>query len=471
MPTLPSSRTLLTGLSLLSCAILLGFTSSRNLQQQSDPGEERSGGDTTVVETNRRAFSLPAANMSLDRRARFAVGHAFFNQPWVEAPSSTAARDGLGPHFIARSCTACHSNDGRAAPPVEADEQPMGLLFRLSIAGEGEHGSPKPEPTYGGQFNNQAVDGVKPEGKVNIQYTEMPGKFADGEPYALRKPSYQFTDLGYGPMQAGTLVSPRIAQQVIGLGLLEAIPAEAIRKQADPDDRNKDGISGRPNLVWDAVSKRMQLGRFGWKANTPNVAHQSAGAFNGDIGITSSLFPTEECTPSQKDCQQAARGGKPEIAEHNLQAMIFYTRTLAVPARREVDKPQVIRGKQLFAESNCIACHTASWKTGTLAGLPEVSRQWIHPYTDLLLHDMGEGLADGRPDFQATGREWRTPPLWGIGLIPTVNGHSYYLHDGRARNLSEAVLWHDGEAAAARSRFLNMNKQDREALLAFLNSL
>ncbi|MGH8808728.1 MAG: di-heme oxidoredictase family protein, partial [Noviherbaspirillum sp.] len=306
----------------------LGFASQFDWSKP-EPGEELSGGATTVFETNRRAFSLPAANMSMDRRSDFAVGHSFFNMPWVEAPASTRARDGLGPQFIGRSCTACHTHDGRAAPP-EDGEQPMGLLLRLSVPGTDKHGGPKPEPTYGGQFNNQAVDSVKAEGKVEIKYEETPGRFADGTPYSLRKPNYHFTDLGYGAMHPRTMASPRIAQQIIGLGLLEAIPEKDILALADPDDRNGDGISGRPNRVWNAFTNTTSLGRFGWKANTPTVAHQSAGAANGDMGITSRHFAAEECMPAQKDCKKAARGGKPEINDRNLASLIFYTGTAAV---------------------------------------------------------------------------------------------------------------------------------------------
>lgn len=435
-----------------------------------EPDEEMSAGETTVHETNRRAFSLPVANMPLERRGKFAVGHSFFNMPWVEAPASTRARDGLGPHFIGRSCTACHTHDGRAAPP-EDGEQPMGLLLRLSIPGKDKYGGPKPEPTYGGQFNNQAIDGVKPEGLVDITYEEMPGRFADGTAYSLRKPVYRFTDLGYGDMHPETMVSPRIAQQIIGLGLLEAIPEKDILALADPDDRNGDGISGRPNRVWDAYVNDTRLGRFGWKANAASVAHQTAAAANGDMGITSRHFPAEECMPAQKDCEKAPHGGKPEINDRNLASLIFYTSTTAVPARRDVGDAQVLRGKQLFHQSQCIACHAPKHVTGTLKGFPELSNQTIRPYTDMLLHDMGEGLADHRPDFLASGREWRTPPLWGIGLIETVNGHTTYLHDGRARNLSEAILWHGGEAERSREFFADMSKEEREALLAFLKSL
>ncbi|RJG00100.1 di-heme oxidoredictase family protein [Noviherbaspirillum saxi] len=459
------SIALVGALALCSAGVASQFDWSRP-----EPGEEKSAGDTTVFETNRRAFSLPAANMSMERRGQFAVGHSFFNMPWVEAPSSTRARDGLGPHFIGRSCTACHTHDGRAAPP-EDGEQAMGLLLRLSIPGKDKYGGPLPEPTYGGQFNNQANDGVKPEGTVEITYAEIAGSFADGTPYSLRKPTYRLTSLGYGPLHPTTQISPRIAPQMIGLGLLEAIPEKDILARADAEDRNHDGISGRANRVWDGFANATRLGRFGWKANTPTVAHQTAGAANGDMGITSRQFPNEECMAAQKDCKTAARGGKPEINERNMASLIFYTATTAVPARRDVDNPQVLRGKQLFHQAQCVGCHTPKHVTGNVKGFPELSRQTIRPYTDMLLHDMGEGLADNRPDFLADGREWRTPPLWGIGLIETVNGHTTYLHDGRARNLSEAILWHGGEATPAKLTFEKMSKAERTALLAFLNSL
>lgn len=435
-----------------------------------EKGEELSGGATTVFETNHRAYSLPAANMNMERRGRFATGHAFFNTNWVESPASTLARDGLGPHFIARSCTACHTNDGRAAPP-EDGEQPMGLLFRLSVPGTGDHGSPRPEPTYGGQFNNQAIDGVHPEGQIEITYTEIHGKYDDGEAWTLRQPNYRLTSLAYGAMAPDTLVSPRIAQQMPGLGLLQAIPESRLVQLADEEDRNRDGISGRVNRVWDAPSGRMMVGRFGWKANVATLAHQTAGAFNGDIGITSRHFSGEECMPAQKDCQLAPRGGNPELNDQNLSAVVFYAMTLGVPARRNWTDPTVLRGKALFHQAQCAACHVPSHRTGPLAGFPELSNQQIRPYTDLLLHDMGPALADGRPDFLANGQEWRTPPLWGLGLIPVVNRHSHLLHDGRARSVSEAILWHGGEAETSRRRFTAMSRADRDALLAFIASL
>lgn len=344
----------------------------------------------------------------------------------------------------------------------------MALLFRLSIPARG--GS-QPEPTYGGQFNNDAIPGVKPEGRVAIRYTEQPGSFADGERYSLRRPEYRFEQLGYGAMHPLVQVSPRIAPQMIGLGLLEAIREQDILANARTQAAAGQGITGRANYVPDAYAGRTLIGRYGWKANVATIAHQSAGAFNGDIGITSPRFAREECMPAQRDCRRAPHGGKPEIPADKMNAVIFYSQTLAVPAQRDADSLEVRRGKWLFSQLQCASCHVPSYTTGTLRGLPEVSGQKISPYTDLLLHDMGEDLADHRPDGLANGREWKTPPLWGIGLFRDVNGHSEYLHDGRARNLTEAILWHDGEAAAARQRFSALQRQDRAALLAFLNSL
>ena len=423
-----------------------------------------------MVANTRQAFGQPLPHLTADQETRFFVGNSFFNRNWVRAPSSTTARDGLGPLFNARSCSACHLHDGRGQPPA-AGEDMLSMLVRLSIPGRDAQRGVVPEPTYGDQLNGLAVPGVPPEGRVLVTYEEMPGAFADGEPYSLRKPVYAFTDLEYGPMHPETLLSPRVAPAMVGLGLLEAVPAEALLALADPDDADGDGISGRPNRVWDKARQQTVVGRFGWKANQPSIAQQVAGAFLGDIGITSSLFPDENCSPVALACRKALNGGSPELSENLLGHVVFYSRTLAVPARRDWQEPGVRRGRQLFDEARCGACHTPTLRTGAVPGLPDLSQQAIHPYTDLLLHDMGAALADGRPDFEATGAEWRTPPLWGIGLVETVNRHTYFLHDGRARNLAEAILWHGGEAEAAKEYFRRLSRDDREALLQFLRSL
>jgi CxxC motif-containing protein (DUF1111 family) len=241
--------------------------------------------------------------------------------------------------------------------------------------------------------------------------------------------------------------------------------------QADAEDENGDGISGRPNHVWDVANAAVTLGRFGWKANQPRLEQQNSGAFEGDIGITSPLFPDENCTTAQPECEAAPNGGGPEIDRTRVDQIDFYSKFLAVPARRDYRDPEVLQGEASFKDLGCASCHTPTFTTGIVDDLPELSAQLIHPYTDLLLHDMGDDLADGRPDFEADGNEWRTPPLWGIGLFEDVNDHTRYLHDGRARNLEEAVLWHGGEAASAAAAFKALSGSERGALLRFLGSL
>jgi CxxC motif-containing protein (DUF1111 family) len=438
---------------------------------------EKVGGETTVFATGRNAFSFPAANLSDEERTRFVIGNSFFKRNWVQAPASTKARDGLGPHFIARSCGGCHVNDGRGSPP-EAGQQPVGLLLRISLPGLGAHGGVVPEPTYGDQFNNAAVQNVKPEGKVEITYAEVRGSFADGAEYVLQQPRYSFRELGYGPMAANVLVSPRVAPQIIGVGLIEAIPEAEILRNASAQAAEKGPIKGTINRVWDAPAGKPMLGRFGWKANVASIAHQTAGAFNGDIGITSSVFPDEGCTAAQKDCLASPRGAQgktPEIDDKTYADVVFYQATLAPPARRAPNDAQVLRGQKLFAQAQCATCHRPSYLTKASPNpqfsSPALNNQRIWPYTDLLLHDMGNALADGRPDGQANGRQWKTPPLWGVGLIHDVNSHNRLLHDGRARGVLEAVLWHGGEAEASRNQVLKMSKPERDALVKFVESL
>ncbi|XZG70653.1 di-heme oxidoreductase family protein [Chitinibacteraceae bacterium HSL-7] len=457
-------------------ATLLAVASTLTTAAVFEPSEANPGGaNATTIDHGKNAFSLPAPGMTDAQKRDFVIGNSFFKKAWVQAPSSTTARDGLGPHFIARSCGACHTLDGRGAPPAINNtlqaNQPMALLIRLSIPGSDAHGGPLPDPVYGGQLNNDAIRGVKPEAHVRIRYKEVRGRFADGTRYSLRAPTYSLTDLAYGPTHPELMMSPRIAPQMIGLGLIEAVREADILANAQRQKDEGRGIAGQPNYVWDAYASQKVIGRFGWKANTGSVAHQSAGAFLGDIGITSPRFPGNDCMPAQKDCLAAPTGGEPEIGDKKMDQVILYSRTLAVPTRRKPQDPAVLRGKQIFADANCVSCHTPSYTTGTHPQIAALSNQKIYPYTDLLLHDMGDGLADGRPDFGASGRQWKTPPLWGLGLVPAVNGHSNYLHDGRARNLMEAVLWHGGEAESAKQYVLKLNRQDRDNLVAFLNSL
>jgi CxxC motif-containing protein (DUF1111 family) len=428
------------------------------------------GGQATVFNETRNAFAQPIPGLERDDELLFFVGNSFFNQNWVTAPSSTTARDGLGATFNSRSCAGCHFKDGRGHAP-ENGEVGTGFLIRLNIPERSLTGAYLPDLNYGGQLQDQALEGMQAEGQIEIAYTEITGSFADGTSYSLRQPAYSFSELAYGELYPEIRLSPRVANQMIGLGLLEAIPESTILSLADPNDSDGDGISGRPNLVWDVFNQEMAIGRFGWKANQPSLLQQVAGAFIGDIGITTSLFPEENCPMSQSECLTLENGGIPEISDDDLMKVVLYSSVLAVPAQRHSDVPEIQQGEALFAEIGCSACHTMELETGIHLQIPALSNQTIRPFTDLLLHDMGEGLADNSPDFEASGSEWRTAPLWGIGLFETVNGHSFYLHDGRARNIDEAILWHGGEAQASRDAFINLSAEERAALVAFLRSL
>ena len=442
-----------------------------------------SGGETTrIIEKqqmhDRSAFSFPASNLSFTRSDNFFVGNSFFTNAWVTAPASAASRDGLGPIYNTNSCQSCHIRDGRGRPPRQG-ELMTSMLVRISLS-EGiseavqekfeKHGS-VPHPTYGGQIQTLAIEGVATEADVSLEWHETKHKYADGKSYSLRKPVIKLSDYGYGEITEDIHLSARVAPQMIGLGLLDAIDIKDLEKLADPDDMDNDGISGRLNSVWDRQSEEFVPGRFGWKASQPNIKQQVASAFAEDIGITSSLFPAQPCTEKQSKCSNMPTGGKPEVSDEILDFVTFYSKTLAVPGRRSFDNPFIIEGEKLFKQANCHACHVDTFITAEDPGFPELSKQEIHPYTDLLLHDMGEGLADGHREFSAEGREWRTPPLWGIGLVRRVNEHTNFLHDGRARNVAEAILWHGGEAEDAKQAFVNMSEEQRRKLLAFVNSL
>ena len=457
-------------LSLIACDKPPEFT-------QAEPGEALSAGSATVRKADQNAFSLPSANLSPSRRLDFSVGNSFFRNPWVTAPATTTARDGLGPLFNTNACQNCHIKDGRGHPPGPDAQSAASMLVRLSIPAGSEHSEiiqrlgVLAEPTYGGQLQDMANPGTAPEGKVRVSYSTQRVSFADGQQVELRKPSLEISQLGYGPLHPDTRFSARIAPPMIGLGLLEAIAEADILANADPEDSNGDGISGRPNAVWDREQQRTVLGRFGWKAGQPTLNQQNAEAFANDMGLTSTLIAHDNCTTAQTDCRSAPHGGEPEVSDNILASVLFYTRNLGVPARRGADTPQVLAGKNLFHQAGCQGCHTPQFTTAAEAAEPELANQLIRPYSDMLLHDLGDGLSDQRPEFQADDREWRTPPLWGIGLSETVNGHTQFLHDGRARNLLEAILWHGGEAEAARQRVLQYDAGERAALLAFLNSL
>jgi CxxC motif-containing protein (DUF1111 family) len=448
-----------------------------------EPFEARPGGAATSGRAaDANAFSHPSANMSFARELDFKVGNGLFRKLWVTAPASTRVSDGLGPLFNARACQSCHLKDGRGHPPAPGEDAP-GLLLRLSVPGAGhrpmlaetieDYLDTRPEPTYGEQLQTFSIPGHRAEGRVETRFTATTQTLAGGETVTLRRPEYHVADPAYGPLDPETMISPRVAPQMIGLGLLEAAPADDILALADPDDADSDGVSGRPNLVWSHEFDRPMLGRFGHKAGQPTIRAQAAAAFSGDIGLSTSLHPDGpgDCTAAQPACREAPDGGAPEADDTVLDLVTFYSRNLAVPARRDLDDPEVLAGKRDFYGAGCPACHRPKFVTHRLDDRPEQSFQLIWPYSDLLLHDMGEGLADGRPEARATPREWRTAPLWGIGLTETVTGRAGFLHDGRARTLLEAILWHGGEARAARDHVARLPKPERDALIRFLESL
>lgn len=441
-------------------AVVVGMACA-SPSEQADDGPEvgeveflnlRLGGDTTAKALRGRPYNQSARNLTNGQLRTFGAGADIFDVEMDEPE--------LGPAFNSNSCLGCH-HDGLQGP-VDPD-QPPGLLVRLSVPGTDERGAPLPEPTYGLQLQ---TDGPAGEGTVTLTYEPVEHRWADGSTstiYRLRAA----TDLRHGPLSPEAMTSLRMAPPIVGLGLLEAIPDEALLAAADPDDADGDGISGRVNRVWDARRQATVIGRFGWKAGQPTVHQQTVVALHDDMGITTTELP-DTCAHQGSACRPAAE--PIELDDADLADLVFYNRTIAVPIARDVAAAPIRRGAALFEQIGCAACHTP---TQTAGGDPvaAIAGQTFHPYTDLLLHDMGPGLADGRPEFEASGSEWRTAPLWGLSRRKEVTGSPALLHDGRARTVTEAILWHGGEASRARKAFERLSRKDRADLLAFLDSL
>ncbi len=422
-------------------------------------------GETTVFDESSHAFSTPAPNLDEKGLDIHLIGDAEFEQTFVTAPATI--NSGVGPLFNNTSCEACHPKDGRGAPPEEGGKLDT-MFLRISVLGTDPENcdGPQPVPGFGTQLFQRATFGVQPQADVTVYYKEETRHFADGEAYFLRTPSYDVKP--YIPFPAYIMFSPRLAPPVFGRGLMDAIPEATILALADENDVDGDGISGKANYVCDPRTKKLVLGRMGLKANNPNSFVQNAGAFRNDIGISNHIFPVDS---SAEFPQGDGKTDDPELDDQKLDDVTFYTQTLAVPARRNTGKESVKQGQLIFGLAGCGSCHVPTLKTGELEGVEAVSNQTIHPYTDMLLHDMGDGLADNRPDFKADGKEWRTPPLWGIGLTQTIHNHTFFLHDGRARNMMEAIMWHDGEAEKSKDFVNQLSKAEREFLIDFLNSL
>jgi CxxC motif-containing protein (DUF1111 family) len=444
------------------------------------------GGATTKASVNGNIFSHFSANITFEEEQDFKLGNALFTKLWVSSPSSTQASDGLGPLFNARACQSCHLKDGRGHPP-EGGADATSMFLRLARPARTDEERAViadyrklnfPDAVYGEQLQDLAVPGLQAEGRLQIAYQDLPVTLADGEVVTLRKPSYSVSDLGFGPMEGDVTLSPRVAPPMIGMGLIQAIHEADLLDNADPDDKNGDGISGKAALVRDHKSGELKIGRFGFKAQNASIRDQSSSAFAGDIGISTPDDPFDhgDCRKAQSDCLAMPTGVQPrlgpvEAPDPVLPLVTFYSENLAVPARRDIGDADVLKGKQLFYQAGCASCHMPKFVTRRDAGNKAHAFQLIWPYSDFLLHDMGEGLADGQQVGVADGLEWRTQPLWGIGLTQTVNGHTFFLHDGRARNLTEAILWHGGEAQKARDAFASLSKDDRASLLTFLESL
>ena len=452
-----------TVLSLLMIPVVLVMCRRPGVFEEASFDPRLSGGEATAFDETSRAFGHPVPGLNAQDQYAHDLGDGAIEQTFVTAPAPL--NSGLGPLYSNVSCISCHHNDGKGNPTAGLVNS--SLLIRLSIPGTDAHGGALGVPGYGTQLQDLANFGVLPEAKVNISYTENVFTFPDGETSSLRTPAYTLNS-PYIPLPATYLMSPRMAPPFFGLGLLQGIPESTLLSFADENDANGDGISGHPNYVWDSLQGRVLIGRFGLKANNASIAAQVAGAYQQDMGITSSAFRRESVFGQ---LQFDNRADDPELPDSILHAVTFYIKSLAVPARRNVTDPVALQGENIFRILNCSGCHIPTMQTGTDVTLKAISNQRIHPYTDLLLHDMGPGLADNRPDFLATGREWKTPALWGIGLFEKTNGIPFYLHDGRARTIEEAILWHGGEAQNARDRFAALSTADRKALVKFIKSL
>ncbi len=419
-------------------------------------------------DTSHKAFSH---SMDLDRQSEniHVLGRSFFTIPWVEAPSATTARDGLGPLFSANSCKHCHPNDGAGLATDATGKISRSLVMRLSISNTRNINNGLKmkngfisEPTYGAQLSINGTSDTPYEGVNNVAYKTIQGKYADGTLYELQEPSYSITDLQYGEFAEGVNIAPHIALALIGLGKIEAIKQRDILKNEDIEDRDGDGISGKANWVYSPETNRSELGRFTWKAAAASVKHQTANAAHNDMGLTNPLYPKENCTQREKECNEAIKGAYEfDLPESRLDAIAFYLQTLKIPAQRK--HKNFTKGEQIFQTLSCNKCHRESY---TIA-----NNELIKPYSDFLLHDMGDRLSDGHTIFKATVNEFRTPPLWGLGLYKEVSGGVALLHDGRARDIEEAILWHGGEAVVSKEAFKALPKQDRQYLLDFLGAI
>ncbi len=424
-------------------------------------------------------FSKPLGGLTNKEQDTFMLGKSFFRIPWVEAPAATTARDGLGPLFNSNTCVHCHPHNGQARMKNENGDIARGYVTRLSIPSNNSYEHKElikyagfvPEPMYGAQISVNGSKDVPFEAKPIVQYQNKYITYKDGQTVVLSKPVHgintQLEELGYGDMHKEISITNRMGQALVGLGLLDALTDEQILVNQDIEDKNGDGISGKANIVYSPKHKDFRVGRFTWKASAPSVLHQSAGAASNDMSLTTSLFPKENCTKFQVECLKAPRGDvnrqggeEFDLTDQRLEAIAFYLTSLKVPKSTITQKD----GEKLFDEIGCIKCHIPSF---TLE-----NGYKFKPFTDMLLHDMGEDLSDGRTEFLASPNEWRTAPLWNVGKYKiALQEEPNLLHDGRAKTIEEAILWHGGEAQKTKEQFMNLNEQQREQLIKYVEEL
>ena len=445
---------------------------TKSEQIQEDTAAKKSLQEIPNIHTSKSckmAFTHTQEFDSYDEEDIHILGKSFFRIPWVEAPSATTARDGLGPLFSANTCMHCHPGNGAGVPTDKNGEVTRSLVMRLSIPSSKNINNILvmkkgfvPEPTYGGQFSLNGTSDTPYEGSIQVSYSKIKGKYSDGVEYILQNPTYSLSDFQYGPLHKDTNIAPHIGLALIGLGAIEMIDEKEILANEDVDDNDGDGISGKVNWVYNPETNTTELGRFTWKAASSTVKHQSANAAHNDMGLSNPLFPKHNCTDKQEECKKAIEGRHDfDLPMERLDAITFYLQTLKIPSQRKSENFE--EGKKIFSKLGCVKCHTPSYKIA--------DGNTIHPYSDFLLHDMGKELSDGHTMFKATAKEFRTPPLWGVGLYAKVSGYTALLHDGRARTIEEAILWHGGEATSQKEVFKALSKNERDSLVEFVKGI
>ena len=411
------------------------------------------GGDLSSNIPGRNGLQAPAPNISSHELLKKQVdGFGPFH-------SKKSVEEGLGPFFINSSCGGCHVNNGKGNVRISRSRNKENhIVVKVSLRGLNPDGSPRDLPDIGEQLKDRMMKGSKKrrQFKMRLRWRKIKGRYPDGSSYTLRKPRLTFRIKRFKRNEV--IRSLRMTPPVVGVGLLESIPEEDILKQSDPYDSDNDQISGVPNYVPNKRTEGFSIGRFGFRASHPTVEQQTAAASFHDMGVTNTLFNNA--------------GEEKEMSDNELELLTVYQMLASVPMARNQGDAEVIKGKSLFKQIGCNDCHVMTQKTKN-EKYSELDGQTIHPFTDLLLHDMGPGLADKRAEFSASGSEWKTTPLWGLGFVGTVSSkvNQHYLHDGRAKTIEEAILWHGGEAKASQERFKNLEKSDRQTLIKFLKSL